>query len=194
MYEDDGVHLYGLYDIITSRFVYIHSNPFFLKLLAVLFSSRYRLFVCQIDCAANYYKNIIDNTVMTNWGIKFDKFEAANMLSRFDFLSQIYKVPELIELGTLPDSEIIVKDIEYFKFVEKLVQELFLFLNDYVDGYSNDVDGLYKDVIGVPFHHKKLEFLTNSVFKVIYLELNLETAKKEILDAFDEYNTRSNNS
>jgi len=179
--------LYGLYDLITQRFIYIHTNPSYLKMIAILFSSRYRLYTCRVDCAKNYTLNIIDNGVATNWGIDFQSYTDPVFTAKFDYFTHIHEVEKLIELGPLPPDEIILKDVPYIQYIDVLWSELENFVSHPYDGYNNDIDSVYRDILQMPFKHPRTKFISEHILSIIYEEYDFEIAKEKIKNAFNSY-------
>jgi hypothetical protein len=184
---DDDKNLYGLYDLITNRFLYTNTNVAYLKMIAMLFSSRYRLYLCQLNCAKNWEPNLVDNEVATNWGINFKNYAAFNFAVNFDYLAGVYEVEELIELGPMPEDEIILKDVPYIQYITDLVSDLEDFTSSTQDGFNNAIDAVYGDMLSAPFRHRRTEFLNKEIFTVVYKEFDFQTAKEKIKHALTSY-------
>ena len=58
---------YALYEHVSDCFFLVDTDEKSMKELAVLFSSRYQLTICQINTADNYLPELIDNKVCVNW-------------------------------------------------------------------------------------------------------------------------------
>lgn len=91
--------LYGLYEPIGDLFLVVGSDLKFLQQFALLFSSRYILYTCDISAAKNYTENIISNAVCVNWSISNrDSFA----ITRFPNLNNIIAVDYLVEKPKTP--------------------------------------------------------------------------------------------
>lgn len=189
--EFDGDHLYGLYDIVTQRFIYVHSHFDYLKLVALLFSSRYRLYPCQIDCADNYTPTIIDNDVVTAWGIKYHNAYESSMSSTFNTVKTVYQVKSLIELSPLDDDEIILKDIPYMHYLQGVLTELneLVGISHMGGGFDPDVDLSAAQFLDLPFEHPMSHIIFKEILKVFHEEYDFEIAKGKIRHAFSKATT-----
>lgn len=61
--------LYGLWEPVTSRFLFVVGELEYAETLRLAASARYSLFVTKISCAENYYYNIIDNSCCNQWSM-----------------------------------------------------------------------------------------------------------------------------
>ena len=62
--------VYGLYQPTLDCFIVVDPEIEVLKLAKVLLSSRYGLYIIELNKASNYSLNLIDNEICENWSIK----------------------------------------------------------------------------------------------------------------------------
>lgn len=183
-YNPDQV--YGLFDVCSRRFVYIHSNMKFLKFLSVMFSSRYHLWVCDISQADNHQPNMIDNDVAFNWSIEFDQNTHQLFNGDIWYFRHVFKVPRLKELGPPQRSWLIQKDIKYFEYLNTISNILFTSAQSAWDGYVHEIDFEYKESIDTPFVHPRKSFYLK-LHNIIYNEYNFDVAKPLIENLINDY-------
>lgn len=178
--------LYGLYCPYNKRFVYLNTNRHVLAHTAFMFSSRFELWLCRIDCAENFEPNIIDNEVAQNWSIDFDGNAAVGARSIFSARHTV-EVPLLKYAGKVEVPIAALEDIEYVRYVINLFARIRANIEQpRYDDYSHEIDFVYSSTVHPPFESTRANFFAK-VFETVYLESNFAQAKNKIEALNNEY-------
>lgn len=178
---------YGLYNPMLDCFVLTHSDSTMLQLLSKLFSSRYYLTLCRLDLAQNFNKNLIDNSVCTNWTVgNTDQILFTKIQS---FTSKEIVVSQLKEKTHLVSTEdLLIQDLEYLFAAaawlnllehQKYRKQLWPVV------YSN-FEEIPLDQHGLSEQHPYKEFC-DKIYKIIYTEFEFDRAQLLIEKTFSEY-------
>ena len=181
-----GIEQYGLYEIITDRFVLTSKYPEVLQTIAILFSSRFTLLVCKLDTASNFSEKLIDNLCCTNWTMQDTNITVNRAIDDYA-QPAIYDVQELIAARTPTNpNELIIKDIDYLMITyhwltcneghtRRMNSQLFVKTEFMVSGY-----------LTLPMPVSRTTAVLQELYKLTYEEFNLVDSRKRIEELIAE--------
>jgi hypothetical protein len=173
--DEEKLLQYALYNPIIDRIVIVHYNYLTLKLISLLFSSRYQLILCRIDRSKNWTDTLITNDVIDQWTM-----DTLNILfTRFpSYSDKIFEPTELLNV-----TPISIEDREYILAAATWIE----FLNE-VDRFGRSSVNYYEDVLYnlLPFKNPKKE-LVLKIYEIIYKEFNFAAAEEKINQLIETY-------
>lgn len=178
---------YGLYTPMLDCFVLTHSDPKILQLLSKLFSSRYYLTLCRLDLAQNFNKNLIDNSVCTNWTVgNTDQILFTKIQS---FTSKEIVVSQLKEkTHSVPADDLLIQDLEYLFAAASWLNllEHQKYRTQLWPVVYSAFEEILPDQCGLSEPHPYKE-LCDKIYKIIYTEFEFDQARTLIEKTFSEY-------
>jgi len=171
---------YALYEPISDRFVLTSKSEEVLKLLAILFSSRLKLFVCELHYASNFNPNLIDNSCCLNWTIKDkEKFIISASVNEFVDTS-IYTVKKLVEANNINSFELILSNQEYLLASVHWVSdsEKGDIFHNHIPFFQNELQ--LNSYVNLPLKLSSSSEKMKKIFDIIYSEFNFDVAKEKI--------------
>lgn len=177
---------YGLYNPVVGRFALVHHDKEVLRWVAKLFSSRYNLFLCDISASRHFSANLIDNSVCHNWTIKDVRNIGFTRFPNHD--ADPFVSSELVDLGPIPEDELLVKDFEYLCFASTWISLLFfeiprLVSEPYLKYLAEDIPRW--STYNYPLH--PVVRLRDQICSIIYREFVFDTAQEEISKIIENY-------
>ena len=104
---------FGLYEPITDRFVLVTKIKEIAENIALLFSSRYNLLVCDLTSAENFNDKLLDNSCCYNWTIgNKDNLKINEKISSL-IIKDTFEVQHIVESDAISEDDLIVADREY---------------------------------------------------------------------------------
>lgn len=91
-YSNLNDNQFGLWEPTLDRFLLILNDVSLVDCIIMVSSSRYNLYLCNLNSAQNYSRNLIDNSCCENWTlsnksqIKIGKFNQYNTATTVEFL------------------------------------------------------------------------------------------------------------
>lgn len=166
---DKSTPVYGVYEATSDCFFLLHTNLEVLKKIAFLFSNRFTLHICRIDCAKNYYPKLLDNSVCNSWTLLN---KADFPITRFPNFDQIVEVSKLVKVPgpKMPWN---------FKENQQYLMAACHWLSWCTD---HTIVKIFDIVPGVPFVPSKTKYqvTVDSIFETIYNEFDFSVANKKI--------------
>lgn len=180
---------YGLYDIVADRFLIVLPNKEITKQLKCILSSRYQLYICQLDTAVNYKDFHIDNSNCDQWTLaNKEDVKFSNMM-----LPAIISVEQLQVATSVPKYNVLNEKL-WCLFCSHWLHKLNNMPDHIDDRYSyikldNFLNG-FLDIDEVQYSHnwgyqKKLSLVKNDILKLLYLSRDFNTAESAINQLID---------
>lgn len=176
-----GQPVYGLYEPVNDTFFVINRNLEVLQEVAMLYSSRFVLYVCDLTEAIANTPSIIDNTVCANWTLDSRTYFP---VTKFPNPTQVFSIAALAP-RTMVLNWNFQQDQEYVIAACFWVGEA---IPRILDRYSNPnpefikrittLDAMSK-VFGAPFPAEHLGTI-EKIKEIIYTEFNYSQAKEQI--------------
>lgn len=109
--NDPNAPVYGLWEPVTERFIFVIDDAELALTLRLIGSARYTLFVTEISRATNYHPTIIDNTCCADWTLANRQDIVSSMPAQ---QTAIVPVAELIQAGSAADWDMDI-EMQYFQ-------------------------------------------------------------------------------
>jgi hypothetical protein len=168
---------YGLYNPVSNCFALVHNDLSLLSIISKLFSGRYTLILCKLDCADNFEINLIDNLVCLNWTIANVNDSSFTAFSSLD--QPAYNVQKLVPtLRVLDTIDLLVQDQPYLHYALTWVDDLSPDKDYSVMFRGNNL----AEIIDLPFDTPPnyRAQLRKEVYKIIYTTFNFDEATVKI--------------
>ena len=169
----------ALYEPASDILMFTHGNLELIRQLKLIMSSRYSLYLCKINQATNYRKNLIDNQCCYNWTIRNKSF---NLIESYMDADPII-VDELLPATNLNhrDFDIFIEQhwmqsaVKWIKFIQfwKKIYKWYTVENFLLEIFENEDLVVNSGAAEINKFEKILK-------KSFYLNRDIETAEQEI--------------
>jgi hypothetical protein len=177
---DNRMPLYGLYSVVHDCFLILYFDLDTVCRIKALWSSRYNLYIVQVNCADNFEPNLVDNSVCTNWG-----FSNSYDIDVFNYFSDKNWKPVLAKtlVGKKGTKQVDEKDLD-------LLHNMLGWLNllaeirhvEYQYTFADQMLNYYLELPDIFESQKRFMNIEKQIGKVLYIENNLDTANNKIQD------------
>ena len=172
---------YALYEHVSDCFFLVDTDEKSIKELAVLFSSRYQLSVCQLNTAHNYLPELMDNTVCVDWTLT-NKHDIP--IARFPRPHLIVSVESLVEKSHYNLPWNYNNEQNYLMAAKHWLSHPAL--NNGYPSHWGDFYYTSSAVPGAPFENR-FSAVLSQIKKIIYQEFDLQIAHQKINQLLTTY-------
>lgn len=170
---------WALYEPVLGRFLYVSSTTdiSILDDIRMLCSSRYNLFLCNLQGAVNYDSNLIDNTCCDNWAM-------TNTINTTKILSAYFDVEKLVPSSTTEIENSFIQDqkqwIQLLSFWVQKIRHIKRW--DMIDCFIDQNLGMNPSD-----RSKTINELLRQIQLELYLGIDIESTENKIIHLIDQF-------
>lgn len=175
--SDEHSKIYGLWEPVLDRFLFVGHKSETLQRVAFLSSSRYLLFPVCLNTALNYQHNLIDNKVCENWTL-----ENRGDVSTLPMNYAVTDAQMLLETHTMANWDL-TQEKKWLTLIWHYVFFLDMFREKLLWNFQNTMIRKVSTAMGhFPDQVEKFE---NKVYEIIYMGRDIELVKKQVEELID---------